>query len=58
LLIGLKAFYLKHLKGMKPVYYNPEPSYNKKVLIKIFDEYNIQAFRKPEFLNTFKQLSK
>lgn len=56
LLIGLKAFYLKHLRGMKPVYYNREPSYNKKVLFKIFDEYNIQALRKPEFLKTFKNL--
>lgn len=57
ILIGLKAFYLKYLRGMKPIYYHKEPAYNKKVLWKIFDEYNIQAFRKPEFLKTFKQLN-
>lgn len=56
-LIGLKAFYLKHLKGKTTVVYQ-EPSFNKKVLWKIFDEYNIHAFRKPEFLKTYKQLAK
>jgi DNA polymerase-1 len=56
LLIGLKAFYLKYLSDTKLTYYRDKPKWLPKTRDAIFDEYNIQAFRKKEFLDTFKNL--
>lgn len=56
ILIGLKQFYLKYLKDKTLDFYNPKPSFNKAVLLKICKEYNIKMFLKKEFTQTFKNL--
>lgn len=59
LLIGLKAFYLKHLKDTPLSFYSNSkrvPSYRYEVVKKVCAEYNIKTFLKPDFLTPFKKL--
>lgn len=56
LLINLKAFYRKYLRGVKLEITNfNESKLDKKALFKICDQYNIKMFKKKSFLKPYKK---
>jgi len=56
-LIDLKYFYRKFLMKVAIPYINPDAKFNLKLLKYICGTYEINSFLKPQFLNTFKNLS-